>query len=220
MDKEHLKLITAMVLGDGSLRTWKGTVKAAYSFGQISDHKDYIDWQIQFLEQFTSVSVYTYPAKTDKNGVNHKAHYKIETKTHPIYTLLRSRIYCGGKKSISLHDLELFDWQCAAIWYMDDGYRLKANDTYNDGCVFLCTDNYSHAEVIMLQKILYTKLGVAFNVTPRGNRKDGTKVYRLKARKEQAQRFIDGVQPFLFPSFVYKLYSKRELSFQEDNVIV
>ena len=215
MSIERIKLVSAMVLGDGSLRTWKSCYNYAYSFGQIAVHKDYVDWQADVLDGLSKVNIRYYDKRVSKDGVNHQAHYKLETGVHPFYTLLHSRIYNGRIKSISLHDLKLFDWQSAAIWYMDDGYRLKSQFQTHDGNVFLCTDNYSHAEVIMLQKVLYEKLKIPFNISPKGKSKNGTKMFRLKARKDNALRFIEGVEPYILPSFRYKLYSKQDTPIEE-----
>lgn len=209
MNVEKIKLISAFLLGDGCLRTWKGCRNYAYSFTQIATHKDYVDYQANILDGLSKVNVRYYDKITSKDGVNHQAHYKLETGVHPFYTVLYERTYNNRRKSISLHDLKLFDAEVAAIWYMDDGYRLKSDNNSHNGNVFLCTDNYSHAEVIMLQKVIYEKLNIPFNVSPRGQRKDGTRIFRLKARKENAQRFIDCVQPFVLPSFEYKLHSKQ-----------
>jgi hypothetical protein len=215
MSTERIKLVSAMVLGDGCLRTWKNCHNYAYSFGQIATHKDYVDWQANVVDGLSKVTVRYYDKRTSNDGVNHQAHYKLETGVHPFYTLLHSRTYNGRVKSISLHDLKLFDWQSAAIWYMDDGYRLKSQFQTHDGNVFLCTDNYSHAEVILLQKLLYEKLNIPFDVSPRGKSKSGTKMFRLKTRKDNALRFTEGVEPYILPSFRYKLYSKQDTPIEE-----
>lgn len=210
--KELTRLVTAFLLGDGCLRTWKNVKNAAYSFSQIAIHEDYIAFQESILHELTRVKRHAAECKTDKNNVNHQACVKLETLSHPFYTTLRERIYFDGRKTVSTHDLLLFDWQTAAIWYMDDGYRLKSEDTTQRGNVFLCTDNYNHAEIILLQKVLYEKLSIPFNVRKRGYKKDGTQIYRLVATKDNANKFIDGIQPYIFPSFEYKLSSERKLS--------
>jgi len=211
-NKELTRLISAMVLGDGSLRRWKDVKNAGYSIGQISIHDDYINFQSEILETLTKINRYEIESYVDKNGVNHQRVTKIETRSHPFYTTLYERIYFDGRKSVSTHDLLLFDFQSAAIWFMDDGYRLKSEDTTQRGSVFLCTDNYTHAEVILLQKALYEKLTIAFNIRKRGHKKDGTQIYRLVATKDNAEKFIEGIAPFIFPSFEYKLSSERKLS--------
>lgn len=210
--KELVKLIHACVLGDGSLRKWLGVKNAGYGFAQIATHRDYVNWQVELFSSFVGTKCVYYEANTTKDGVNHQANYKLWTKSHPLLSTLYDRIYFDGRKSVSTHDLLLLDWQSAAIWFMDDGYRLKSADTKQRGNVFLCTDNYTHAEVILLQKALYERLNIAFNIRRRGYKKDGTIIYRLVALKDNAARFIDNVAPFVFSSFEYKLSSERELS--------
>jgi hypothetical protein len=219
--KELTRLISAFLLGDGCLRTWRGVKNAAYSFGQILIHDDYITFQESILSELTRVKRYVSAANTDNNGVNHQPTVKLSTLSHPFYTTMRERFYFDGRKTVSTHDLLLFDWQSAAIWFMDDGYRLKSEDTTQRGNVFLCTDNYTHAEVILLQKAIYEKLSIAFNIRKRGFKKDGTQIYRLVATKDNAAKFIEGVTPFVFPSFEYKLSSERKLStyFVENDIV-
>jgi hypothetical protein len=219
--KELTRLISAFLLGDGCLRMWRGVKNAGYSLSQLSVHIDYITFQANVLSQLTSIKYYTFPANTDSNGVKRQDTVKIETKSHPFYTTMRERFYFDGRKTVSTHDLLLLDWQSAAIWFMDDGYRLKSEDTTQRGNVFLCTDNYTHAEVILLQKAIYEKLSIAFNIRKRGFKKDGTQIYRLVATKDNAAKFIEGVTPFVFPSFEYKLSSERKLStyFVENDIV-
>ena len=210
--KELTRLISAMLLGDGGLCKPKLGKNAYYAFTQITKHQDYIDWQVSVLSELTSVNFTLYKENTDEQGVHRQEKVRIYTKIHPFYTDLYNRTYFDGRKSVSTHDLELLDWQCAAIWYMDDGYRLASNKGYStDGNVFLCTDNFTHAEVMLLQKVLYSKLSIPFNIRRRGYKKDGTIIYRLVVTRDNADRFIDGIRPYIFPSFEYKLDSERKL---------
>ena len=203
------KYVSAFVLGDGSLRTWKNVKNAAYAFAQVAKHKNYVMWQADIISNITSVNMRYYGQQTTKDGVNHQDKYVIETRSHPFFTTLRSRWYIDGKKTVSPHDLKQFDWECAAIWYMDDGYILKSDDKHHKGNVFLCTDCFSFAEVSMLQKLLYEKLNIPFDTIKRGFRKDGSQIYRLRTRKENAQKFLGGIEKFIFSSFEYKLSSER-----------
>lgn len=203
--KETIKLISAFLLGDGCIRIWKNRPNlAAYSLSQIDDHKEYVEWQKEIIENVTSVTLRHYDASL-KEGINRKGFYKLESKSHSLFKVLRRRWYCNGRKTISLHDLQDFDFQSLAIWFMDDGYIIKSQNKYHNGNLFLCTDNYTECEIIMLQKIIYNNLGIAMDVRQRGKRKDGGFIYRLVARNEQANKFIEGITPFMFPSFLYKL---------------
>ena len=203
--KELTKLVASMVIGDGSLRIWTGVKNAGYSFSQIKEHSDYIEWQKDILENICKTTVRCYEAYTDKNGVNHKEYCKLETLSHPFFTTIRNRMYFDGRKTVSLHDLNLFDAQSAAIWYMDDGYILKSENINQRNNVFLCTDHYTNAEVIILQKVLYEKLNIPFNIRKRGTKKDGSQIYRLVATKENAKKFINIITPYVFESFQYKI---------------
>jgi hypothetical protein len=208
--KDITKIISAFMLGDGCLRIWNNrpNLNAAYSFAQTDDHKDYVDYQKSIIEQVTSVRLNHYEPSL-KNGVNRKGFYKLESKSHPLFQALRERWYHDGKKTISLHDLKQFDFEMLAIWYMDDGYILRSENKYHKGNVFLCTDTYTQAEVVLLQKIIYTSTGVAMDIRRRGTKKDGTQIYRLVARNDQATKFLEGVKPFMFPSFEYKLHTEN-----------
>src|SRR5690606_24331464 len=137
-------------------------------------------WQQGVLENITSTTLHHYPPSV-KEGVTRQGFYRLATKGHPFFQTLRDRWYHDGRKTISLHDIKLMDWQMMAIWYMDDGYILNSNNKYHEGCVYLCTDCFTEAEVVLLQKTVYNSLGVAMNIRQRGRKKDGTRIYRLMA---------------------------------------
>lgn len=204
--KELTKLVSAFMLGDGCLRVWNNrpNLNAAYYFSQVDKHEEYVKWQKSVIENITSTTLRHYPAE-ERNGINRQGHFKLESKPHPFLQTLRERWYHDGRKTVSSHDLKLMDWQMIALWYMDDGYILNSENKYHDGDVYLCTDCFSEAEVILLQKAVYSSVGVAMNVRQRGRKKDGTRIYRLMANKAQAIKFLDGVRPYIFESFKYKI---------------
>lgn len=205
-NKEVTKLVSSFMLGDGFLRVWKDrpNLSAGYGLSQVDKHEEYVLWQQKILENITSTTLHHYPS-SEKKGVNRQGVFKLATKGHPFFQTLRDRWYHDGRKTISLHDLKLMDWQMLAIWYMDDGYLLNSEYKSHDGHVYLCTDNYTESEVVLLQKIIYSSLGIAMDIRQRGKKKDGTRIYRLVARNAQAAKFMDGVRPYIFKSFSYKL---------------
>jgi hypothetical protein len=87
---------------------------------------------------------------------------------------------------------------------MDDGYILKSEDKAQCGNVFLCTDTYTYSEVFFLQKFIYEKTKIPFNIRKRGFKKDGSQIYRLVATKDNAKRFLELIYPHSFKSFEYK----------------
>lgn len=203
--KELTKLVSAFLLGDGFLRVWKDRkLPAGYGLSQVDRHEQYVKWQQSILEEITSTTLHHYDASS-KDGINRQGYFKLATKSHPFFQTLRDRWYINGRKTISSHDLRLMDWEMLAIWYMDDGYLLNSENKYHNNNVYLCTDCFSEAEVILLQKVIYSSVGVAMDIRQRGKRKDGSKIYRLCARNEQASKFLEGIKPFVFKSFSYKI---------------
>lgn len=193
-------LVSSFVIGDGSLRC--EDKNAGYSCKQIIKHKDYILWQARVLENITPVRVVEKDGYVDKNGVNHQPTISVQTRRHPFFTTLYNRNYFSGRKTVSIHDVKNFDWRSLANWYMDDGYILRASDVSQRGGVFLCTDNFNHAEVLMLQKLLYTNFELPFSLRKRGF------TYRLHLTPKNSKKFIDGVTPYIFDSFKYKLHTE------------
>lgn len=198
---ELVKMISSFVIGDGYMRL-RGR-NANYAFKQIAKHGDYVRWQADILSSVTGVRVFEVGGFTDKNGVNHQPVVGLETHSHPIFTTIFNRNYFGGRKTVSLHDVKNFDWQSLAIWYMDDGYILRSADKSKRGGVYLCTDNFNEAEVTMLQKLLYANFNLPFSLQRRGF------TFRLHLTPKNTQVFLDGVAPFMFDSFKYKLHTEN-----------
>jgi hypothetical protein len=206
MDRKYIaKIVSASMLGDGTLRMFENGQNPAYALAQVDRHEDYISFVSGVVGNLTKVTVHHEVKKTDANGVNHQGCLRLRSACHPFLKDLWERWYSGGRKTVSLHDMKQFDWEMAAIWYMDDGYLLDCKDNAQRGNVCLCTDCFNEVEVVMLQKIIYNHLGVAFNIRRRGYRKDGSRVFRLVATNDNEMRFLDGVRPFILDSFQYKV---------------
>lgn len=210
---ELTKTISSFLFGDGFLRMRSGVKNATYGCAQIAQHEEYLMWQKSVLENLTTVAVYRNAEHTDKNGVNHQESIRIETKSHPFFTKLYDRWYFQGRKTFSVHDANNLDWRGLANWYMDDGYILNCQDKSQRGTMWLCTDNFTHPEVILLQKILYERFGLPFNTRKRGN------TYRLVLRRKFTQQFADGVKPYVFESFKYKFRTIDSDLLSDDDIV-
>jgi hypothetical protein len=208
-DKKVLtKYISAFVLGDGWLDLPKKGINASYKIDQIQAHQDYIEWQANILSTLTSVTVHVVD-RVDNRIKNLQTVLRLFTKSHPVYTTIRQRFYGQGIKAVSPHDLKLFEWEVAAIWYMDDG-GIQVRPTKSEPYVkvALSTESFSFGDNSLLQKVIYEKLNIPFNIEKYTNKK-GNQVYRLWARKDYAKRFIEGISQYILPSFEYKLdYTK------------
>lgn len=192
---ETIKLLSSFVIGDGSL-----TKEGNLIVGQISEHEDYLMWQKSIIERVVPCSVYKQPEQVDKRGFNKKEFWQIRSKQHPLFRTLFERWYHFGRKTISIHDVKNFGWKEMAVWFMDDGSApYYVAEERRRGNMMLCTHSFSEAENKVLQRIIYENFSLPFDV-----RKNG-KYYFLFLRKKFSNQFYDGVSPYIFDSFKYKL---------------
>ena len=213
--KVWVKYISAFVLGDGSLqysvkqdplKTSKRN--ARYQLSQLKNHQDYVDWQREILENITPVTLYEKSAWEDKDGTAHQNILYLKTRTHPLYTTMRKRLYPNGIKALSPHDLKLFDAESLAILFMDDGHlriRTGKKESTRGYHIYLSTQSYSYGDNLLLSGLLKDKFEIISGVYSSRNRK-GVIQYTLEIfRKEDTKRFIDTVSPYILPSFYYKI---------------
>jgi hypothetical protein len=220
--KELVKYVWSFTLGDGCLfrRNDNPGRNAIYILNQIQEHRDYVEWQASILENLTSIKYYEQDAFIDKRGVNNRPQIRITSKAHPFYTTLYERIYLNRIKTISPHDLKLLDWESLAILFMDDGY-IQTQETQKLGRrtrAFLCTENYTYGDLVLLQKAIYEKTNLPFNFKKR-KLKDGYG-HRLVLSPKFFDEFIKGVESYIFPSFQYKLDRTIDSAIVDDEIVL
>lgn len=200
------KYVSAMLLGDGCLSfSNERSANARYSLTQIADHYDYVEWQADILSNLTNVTVWRKESWIDSIGTKRKTTNYLKTQSVPFFTTIRNRNYIEGKKVVSHHDIKLFDWECLAIWYMDDGnLEVKKQVKQDYVRITLCTNSFSYGDCLLLRTMLKDKFDIGFDVSTM-KAKSGAIQYTLRTSKEYAKRFIQGVTPYVKPSFYYKL---------------
>lgn len=192
---ELTKLLSSFVIGDGSI-----TKDGNLIVGQTVEHSDYVLWQKEIIEQLVPCSIYKRKSGIDKRGVSYKEFWQVRSKKHPFLSTLYERWYHYGRKTISIHDVKNFGWQELAVWFMDDGSApMYMVEKRRRGNLMLCTHSFSEAENKVLQRILYENFNLPFDVRSSG------KYHFLFLRKKFSNQFFDGVSPFIFDSFKYKL---------------
>lgn len=206
MNKMYLtKIVAASLLGDGCVTIPKdGSINASYGIRQTEPHKDYLNWLADRLNDITYVRREG-PFVMSKYIQNAKDQYGLKTRTHPFFTKFRERMYPNGHKVVDPHYLTLMDWEFLAIWYQDDGHitsRMQGN--YQDIQVGIATQSFSYGDNLLLKQALKEKLYLEWNIRQYKN-KTGAIKYHLALRRTSLERFIDGVMPFIVPSFQYKV---------------
>lgn len=205
-NKQATKIVAASLLGDGNIHRENGTKNGRFSLTQIPTHCDHVEYVAQFLEPITRLRRYEQPSgdkiimgkQSRSNG-----RYSIISMNHPFYTHIYNRWYGTGRKALDPHYLTLLDFEMLAIWYQQDGsLGVRAGNTYR--VPLFMTDNFTFAEVQLLSKSIYEKIGII--TTLRKERKNsGEYYYRLRVAAKTTEMFIEGIRPFIQPSFQYKL---------------
>lgn len=225
--KDLTKYIWGFTLGDGGLSSLKpynrveetdrknttGSkrtgINSHYYLKQLSIHRDYVEWQASILEEITATTIVENNSYVDNRGYNIKPQLVLTTRNHPVYTTMRERIYYNGIKAISPHDLKLLDWEVAAIFYMDDGW-LDARETKTKGLYIrtsIASHSYTYGDNTLLRDAFAEKLGIHFD-TKRHKQKSGEYKWYLQTSKDNAKRFLEGITPYIKPSFEYKLVER------------
>lgn len=203
--KELTKYVSAFVLGDGHLALSTGSKNAHYVLHQKEIHSDYVLWQADILESLTKIRVRYKDAYITSQGAQAKPTIRIETMNHPFYTTLHQRWYAGKIKQISPHDLKLLDWEMLAILYQDDGYiEISPRQTKNNYVrIRIATDCFTYGDLYLLTKAIKEKINIGFDIVARKlQHRTG---YRLQTTKDMARRFIEGITPYIKPSYLYKI---------------
>ena len=170
-----------------------------------SENQDYIDFCKSVLSNLTNVVEYD---RKDYNtdGCSRSPQKRIESKQHPFLTTIKDRIYTEKYKGIDPHALKLLDWQALSILYMCDGcfledFRPEIGMINSSPNVTLNMKRLSYGDLFILKKALKDVLDLEWNINKQN------KYYYLRLRTKDVDRFMEGVAPYIFPSFHYKLKS-------------
>jgi hypothetical protein len=91
------------------------------------------------------------------------------------------------------------DAEALAIIFMADGGRYVDKRCNATPAYSLHTKGFSYGDNFLLKKALKEKLDLEFNVTRHG------KYWYLRLRTKDSAKFEQLVEPYVLPSFMYKL---------------
>lgn len=213
MDKKQLvKLVSAFTMADGGLYRRvhgdKATSKANayFAMNMLAEHDDYIQWVKSTIEQVTGCSEREYV--NEKNSP--RLMKNLCSKTHPFLTGIWNRVYTDSYKGLDPHAMKMFDWEMLAIFYMADGSLNVEQPNPKKGLinpspnVTLNMKRLSYGDQLFLKKVCKDVLGLEFNVGKQSYK--GKQYYYLRLRNKDVETFMNGIEPYIVPSFRYKLY--------------
>lgn len=191
MNKRELRgVLTGMVLGDGFIYQQKGRKYPNLTIEQ-TDY-DLIQHKKSILEDITSVYV------AERNRHDRSKTYRLQTKQHPQYKVMRDLIYRNGNRSITKTVLKALTPEGIAIWYMDDGSWQPRYNTLR-----LHTDAYGLTGNEIIRDYFKEYHDVEFRIEKCGKENHN---YRLViTNKDNIRKFVDIVKPFIIPSMKYKI---------------
>lgn len=208
--KHFTKVVAACILGDGGVYIPPdGSKNAHFVMSQSADHADHVSSIKEVLETLTTVRIQYRTPKIPKGVKTVKDEMRLVTKTHPSYTTFRNNFYPNSVKVVHPHYLTLIDWEFLAIWYMQDGYNAKIkNEKYLImNRIGLASLNFSYGDNMLLRHALAEKLNLHWGV--HRHVQDGRQYWKLELSQKCIEEFIEGISPFMQPSFHYKLKLTR-----------
>lgn len=189
--KDLMKYISAFVMGDAGVYYSGNNCRLVTN----SVEEEYINWKQDILSNLTAVNKHS---TVDKRG-DRKELFVLTTRTHPIYTTVRKRVYVDQYRSIDPHYLTLLDWETLAILFMDDGSCSVDNRCNATPQVRLNTKRLSYADSWLLKKGIKDRLGIEFNIQRHYDR------YFLALRTKDYEQFSNECYKYVLPCFNYKL---------------
>ena len=164
-----------------------------YVMNMREENRDYIEWVQRSLDSFTGTTIYPVLQRG-----NRKPLLCLTSRVHPKFTAIRERLYTPeGKKILDPHQLTLLDAEALAIIFMADGGTSLDKGKYPE--IKLHTKGYSYFDNLALSKAIYEKTGIRTTVNKHNQ------YFFLRVKTADVPLFIKTVQPYVLPSFSYKL---------------
>lgn len=179
------EIILGSVLGDGSLKIFKGYKNASFQERHSKVQKDYLLWKAKNLKEIArpkSVSI----QKSDGYSKNKKIRFI--SRSLPELTLIHNIICKKNKLVIQRRWLNHMSALSLAVWWCDDGSLIS-----NTRKGVFCTDGFNKKSVQLLSKYFKKVWNITTIVAPVGRKRDGKQeqYWRLWIRStSELKKFI------------------------------
>jgi len=126
--------------------------------------------------------------------------------------------YSNKIKKVRLNVLRRMDESSLAFWYMDDGCLAKSNGKFYG--IHLNTQGFDLEDQETIIKYFSETWKIKFHITE--ERKNNKTYYYLRANKEDSERFLNLINPFICSSMLYKVdpsYERMEHSDRDEDIV-
>ena len=191
LNDDQKQVIYGSYLGDGHIRTTK---KNRYRLTIIhcENQKNYCKWKASMFNISELEEI-------EKNGYSQKKAYRFNTKIFDF-----KNVFPTNTKIIPSFILDEIDERGIAVWYMDDGSinvrKLKNNKTSYH--IRIHSNNFDYDTHLNLKEMFMYKYDIEVNI-----RKQKNKYYYLDFNKENSEKLIKLIYPYIHISMIYKIPS-------------
>lgn len=191
MDNRIKEILFGSLLGDGQLEMAPRANNARFGFTQSEAQKSY------FLSVLNELSIicsgnFRVSSYTDKRtGKTYKS-LSFWSRALPVLNEFYIGFYNGKAKAVP-SDLSLLTPLALAHWVAQDGSRGTSKGLY------LCTDSFSHADVVRLSQYLMDRYQIKCSIHKAGK---NFRIYVLAKYVESVKTLI---LPYMHESMLYKL---------------
>jgi 16S rRNA G966 N2-methylase RsmD len=198
-------IIFGSLLGDGCIKN-ASKERRCFSVSHSDKQKDYLYWTYEELKNICP--------SDPKKYVSPKGYitYSLLTENRKDLFNYREKIYTP-KKKVNEWWISKLDVLSVAIWYMDDGYLSRVNNSRNE--YGFATNSFDEDEHILLQNFLQD-LGIETSIRCI-SRKSGMQ-RNLMVCDSSFDAFTDLLSPHIINSMKYKIPSQEREEFLKGNV--
>jgi superfamily II DNA or RNA helicase len=194
LNKDQLQMVYASYLGDGHIGiTKKNRYRLCFTHGE--KQKGYCEWKANMF----GITKLTY---IEKNGYAQKPAYTFRTKIFDMENKITK-----NTKLVPDWLLDKLDERGIAIWYMDDGsinkHKLKDGGVSNYISIHSNNFNYETHEKFVKK---FKQYGIVCTI----NKSKG-KYYYLRFNKDNAQKLLELIKPYVHETMEYKINTREEL---------
>lgn len=184
----EFSVIMGGLLGDGSLKVYKGYKNARYSFRHSSKESSYFHSKCKLLANISSSkSIFFQPV----DGFSKAPKWRYQSRALLPLTQMHGVTHKRNKLVIKRKWLNHLTALSLAIWYFDDGSIVGGG---RQGCI--CTDGFTEVECKILARYLLMVWGVRARPGPvKGSR--GATYFRLWLSTNQLKLLLTIILPYL-----------------------
>lgn len=196
LSPEQREALIGLILGDAHLETQNGGRTYRLKIEHGAKQRDYVEHLYQMFQDW----VRTPPKEKEKfsRGGPPGQNIWFSTLSHGSFRFYAGQFYRGRRKIVPKLIARWLTPRGLAYWFMDDG-SIKSKQSKG---LILNTQAFARGEVARLVEVLQLKFGLQAKLR---KQQDGWQIY-ISGRSYE--RFLSLVQPFLLPSFDYKLHAR------------